>query len=191
MKRTLLVLATVAVGVIANATQVIDFGGLSGNNLDPFSTYQEDGYQVDSVGGQWFEGHVFGNPVPSLVCGPVFNPVASTIKVTRLDASAFQFLALDASSNTVTGDGILVEGYLNNGLVLSIGGSIPGVDTFFTGVNALPNVLMDTMYVTIRPVQGSTSANLDNIELNAVPEPATMTVITLGVAALARRRRKA
>lgn len=180
-----------ALGALANASQVIDFGGLSGNNLDPFSTYQEDGYQVDSVAGSWFEGHIFGNPVPSLVCGPVGNPVLSTIKITRLDAAVFQFLSLDVSSNGVTHDGILVEGYLNNTLTFSIGASIPGVNTFQHGVNPTPNVLMDTMYITIRPVDGSTSANLDNIELNSVPEPATMTVLGLGLAAMARRRRKA
>ena len=44
----------------------ISFGALSGANADVFSLILEDGYTVTSTQGVWREGHLSGNPTPSI-----------------------------------------------------------------------------------------------------------------------------
>jgi hypothetical protein len=94
--RNLMKSLSVGIGMIALATagamaraDVVTFGGLSGANLDPFtSAYTEGSFKVTPTAGDWFEGHVFGNLEPS-----IFNniPSLSTIQLVHTSGGLFTF----------------------------------------------------------------------------------------------------
>src|SRR3954451_19874353 len=77
------------------ADTTIDFGGLPGSNGSTFTgPYLEDGYTTTATGGQVFEGHVFGNPSPSLVVGAVFDG-GNTGTVQLTGAGLFSLVSFD------------------------------------------------------------------------------------------------
>src|SRR3954453_12452449 len=67
----------------ASAT-TITFSGLTGANGTPVETYTEGGFTVTSPLGQFFQGQLFGNPIPSLFAGPLLgSPMNDALDVTR------------------------------------------------------------------------------------------------------------
>src|SRR5262249_47209229 len=61
------------VSTAASAT-TITFSGLAGANATPVATYTEGGFNVTTIVGQFFQGQLFGNPVPSIFAGPLRWP---------------------------------------------------------------------------------------------------------------------
>lgn len=165
--------------------QTIDFGGLAGVNGDAFTgPYVEDGFSTSAVGGQVFEGHLFGNPEPSLVVGSIFGGgnlgVIETSRATAFRLGAFELSAQNGNASW------LVEGFLGAVAVYSYGGVAGSGFSPYAG-NA---GLVDRVRFTLTPT--GTSVNIDNITLRAVPEPATwaMMIMGFGLAGYAVRSRK-
>ena len=92
----------VAGGMIASAVAsatTITFSGLTGANGTPVATYTEGGFTVTTTLGQFFQGQVFGNPIPSLFAGPAQGgPANDTLDVTRNGGGSFNFATVDLAA---------------------------------------------------------------------------------------------
>ncbi len=182
--KTLAGASAIALFAVGAQAQTIDFGGLAGANGQAFSgPYVEDGYSTSATGGEVFEGHIFGNPQPSLVVGSVFNGgnlgVVETSRAASFKLSSFELSAQNGDA------GWLVEGFLGAALVYSYGGTAGAGFSPYAG-NA---GVVDRVRFTLTP--GGTSVNIDNITLAAVPEPASwaLMIAGFGLAGGAMRRR--
>ena len=188
-RKTLIGVGAAALMAVGAQAQTIDFGGLTGSNGDGFfGPYLEDGYGIVTFGGQVFEGHVFGNPQPSLVVGSVFGGGNSgTIQASQADSGTFVLNSFDLSAQN--GDaGYTVEGYLGAALVYSFGGNAGGGFSTYAG-NA---TVVDRVRFILQPT--GTSVNIDNLVFQdaAIPEPAAwaLMIAGFGLAGSAVRRRK-
>lgn len=186
------ILALAAVAALATTSAlatVITFDPLSGSNGDAYVGHSEGGYTITATSGQWFEGHSYGNPVPDIFSGPIYQPVSSTIEVTKDDGGYFHFVSVDASSNSASTGTLEVLGYHDGNLEFAMGAGFSSDSTFETKSNPFDFGYYNKIDFTLAPGDGVTSMNLDNIVLNAVPEPASMALVLGGMGLLARRRR--
>jgi len=172
---------------------VIDFGGLAGANGAAFSSYSQAGFTVNATAGSWFEAHNFGNPVPSIFAGPIGSPSLSTVRVTD-GGSDFTFAAVDFSSNNGSST-YSIQGLLNGIIVLNMSGTTGGFPGPWNTVsNGSGTPTIDELLLTLIPIGGTTSMNLDNINVSTVvnpaPEPATLALLAFGLGALGFSRRK-
>jgi hypothetical protein len=186
-------------GTLASATAsgtTITFGGLTGANGAPVAQYSEGGFTVTTTVGQWFEGQLFGNPVPSIFAGPIGGgPANNAIAVTD-SVLPFTFSAVDlatANANTT---------YTFTGLLAGIPQFvIPGIvvappQVFNTVPSGVSGVVIDTLLLTASIGAGGTSTNIDNIVVSKVPGPIVGAglpglILACGaLLALVRRRRQ-
>lgn len=163
----------------------IDFGPLSGANLDPYSGHVEDGFTISPILGEWFEAHLFGNPIPDIFAGPIFSPSPSAIEVT---GGLFAFQSVDLTSNIAPGSTFLIQGFLSSVLVFSQAGTIGNVNTFNLIASLNPATFVDRLTILMTPDLETSSMNLDNIVLDTAPaptpEPSALALLGLGVAGL-------
>ena len=186
MSRTKLILfclplaATLGTATAATVT----FDTLPGINTDPFTTITENGITVTSTTGDWQQAFLVGNPVPSIFTQ---SPTAS---LTITTGGQFGFLSFDLGTGGTTNPEYLFQGFIGALEVLN-GTASPGGIDFVTITNFFPPMLIDRLVITTTLT--STSANIDNINLDlvsSVPEPGTVTLGALGLY-FARRRRTA
>lgn len=168
-------LAAALLSTSANAA-IVTFGGLAGSNGDPFSgPYLESGFSVSTIGGQVFEGHIFGNPQPSLVVGSVFNGGPNgSIQVVQTGGGAFSLSSFDLSAQNGVAN-YTVEGFLGAASVFSFGGAAGrGFSTYAGAAGSI-----DRLVFSLNPT--GSSVNIDNINLSgAVPEPLTWALLIVG-----------
>jgi hypothetical protein len=192
LRQTLLavpvVFTALAIPALANAA-VVDFNTLPGNNLDPFTTYTENGFTASAnAPGTWDVGKNFGNPVPSILDPPGNGSVTV---VSDTGTGLFTFSSSDfstASSGWV--DGYTITGTLGGSTVFSTTGNFGfGFATYGTGFSA------DTIDSLRIAFSGGFDANIDNIVVNpaaaTTPEPASLELMgtdLLMVCATVRRR---
>ncbi|QLE52931.1 hypothetical protein FD724_33760 (plasmid) [Nostoc sp. C057] len=177
---------------ISNAS-VITFNSLSGGNLDPFTGTTEGNFTVTPTKGNWFVGQVFGNPTPSILAGPISQPTTSSVNVTENTTRLFTFDSVDLTSNAKGGSEFSVQGFLNNGLVLSTIGKIDLNNSFTTILSPDSRQILDLLRITITPAPEVSSLNLDNINVTtAVPEPSNLDfflgLATVGALALLKKK---
>lgn len=181
------VTAALLAGSSAQAT-VIGFDGLPGSNGSAFSgPYVEDGYSVVKTLGDVYEGHVFGNPQPSLVVGSVFGGRTGSVAVSKVGGGSFSLTSFDFTSQNGVGT-YSVAGSLNGSNVFLFGGGGNFGAAWQTILGNSPHV--DSLVFDF--VAGGTSINFDNIVLGAVPEPSSwaMMIAGFGLVGAAARRRK-
>ena len=179
---------------LAHAT-TITFSGLPGPNQNAFTTYTESGFTVTATGGKPEQGTEFGNPLPSVIIdAPVFAPVNGTVEVTRPSGRDFTFTSMDLASNNGGPSTFSAKGFLNGSLQYTFTGSVPsGSSSFFFVTETDPHntVPINALDIAVNHGTGTTSANLDNISVTAVPEPSTAALLGSGlcIGALVLRRR--
>ena len=182
----------------------IGFGNLAGNNLDRFTSYEENGYRVTATGGDWFVAKIFGNEIPAIVAGPIYHPGESQITVTE-GGGQFTFQGIDLTNNVAGETSYSIAGFLGGVEVLSTSVVISSINTFETFDTSLSDSLklVDRVTITGTPGSRTTSFNIDNIRAGdpitscqgsncpAVPEPASILLLGVGLAGaeIWRRRR--
>ena len=185
----MIVLLCLLCSVTVAKADTITFSPLGGANLDPYAGHVEAGYTVTPTAGNWFQAQIFGNPVPSIVAGPIFTPSTSAITIT---GGIFTFSSVQMVSQNGTST-YLFEGFSGLTLLYSSAGAIPAITAFNTYNNPFSAVAIDRLVITIFPTGQPSSMNVDNITLfraAEVPEPATIVLLGSGIAGIAARLRR-
>jgi hypothetical protein len=77
-----------------------NLSGLIGANGAPVAAYTEGGFTVATTLGQFFQGQIFGNPIPSLFAGPAQGgPADDALDIIRNGGGSFNFASVDLAAN--------------------------------------------------------------------------------------------
>jgi hypothetical protein len=190
MKRySFLVALMVTLWATETMAVTIGFDGLTGPNLSSFNDgyvegYVEDDFTVAATGGQWFEAHVFGNEVPAIGSGPVYNAappdpgISQTITVMGVTGGLFTFGGVDLTSNSAGGTEYTIEGFKdgNTGPIFSTTFEIDSINHFESKLSGIVNGEsklfsdlgeVNQLTITGKRGEGVTSFNIDNIRVSA------------------------
>lgn len=192
-------LATSAVFAGGAFATTITFSGLSGANGAVLAPYTEGGFTVTPTVGTWFEGHAFGNPVPSIVAGGVFGGPATDAFTVTEGGSSFTFSALDLAPSPVGNVDYTFTGTLKGAAVFTESAVATPPQVFATILSGVAGDVIDDLVVmaTLTNNTADASVNIDNIVVSAVvtPEPATLGILGTGLGLMGvfryRRRQRA
>ena len=183
-----IVFAAASLAPFAASATPIDFATLPGANGDNFTTYTENGFNVTTSAGQFFVGQVYGDPVPDIF--GTNTPATSAITLTRVGGGDFTLDQFALSSN---------EGATRYTLTGFLGGSevffdknMSVVQDVFAPIAPQATFVVDSVTLQFESF-GSTSYNVDNIDVTpiATPEPGSIVLLgsgMLGLIAVVRRR---
>jgi hypothetical protein len=187
MKKLLTITTAAALLAIPGTLQanIITFSNLPGPTDAAYSGSTEGIFTITPTGGSWLQGLIYGNPLPSIYAGPIGGPTNSTIQITDL-GSTFRFSSLDYSSNNGAGT-FEIQGFLGASMLFdqigSLNASLPPSFGFTTLLGSNSGILVDRLTIEVLPGAGTTSINLDNIVVSAVPEGgATLPLLAIGLA---------
>lgn len=181
--KTLLLAAFLTAAGTASAG-VVTFDSLPGPNGTPFTTVTEDGITVTAESGEWQQAFNVGNPIPSIF---TFSDAASVAVTT---GGLFNFVSFDLGTGGNAGPAYTVEQFLDGLLVDTFSGQ--NANTLFHTINSAYAGSVDRVLIHTSIAGLTTSANLDNIRVSfdaSVPEPGTLALLGLGLAAFGVRRR--
>lgn len=153
-----------------------------------FSSYTEDGFLVTAATPNW-RYLAYGAPAHSIV----FSNTSGAIAVSRPGAT-FQFSSIGLYAS-VTSIPYAIRGFLGGQQVFELVGTNPNTLGNFATIASPSAAFIDQLTVTLtNPSPTGNPMGLDNITFGAiaaVPEPSTLMMGALGVAAIAWRRRRA
>jgi hypothetical protein len=183
MKKLLMMTAALALLTIPGAVQAytITFSNLAGANEDSYTGSTEGGFAIAPTGGTWLQGQIYGNPVPSILAGPIGSPTNSTIQIT---GGSFIFASLDFSSNN-GGSTYDIQGFVGASMVYDLTGNLTGSFPPFSFHSLLGSgTVVDRLSIEVLPGAGTTSINLDNIVVNAPDSGGSLMLLGIGLAGL-------
>jgi hypothetical protein len=158
----------------------ITFNGLTGPNLAPMpNPYVEGNFRVTPTSGSWFQGQLFGNPVPSIFS----NSAIGVVDVTSTGGDVFTFSQVDlGDAGFLGGTGFTVQGRLGGTTIFSTSGSL-AANTFTTILSPNPTATIDDLRIIM--TMSFTSYNIDNIQVTpgafVIPEPSSLVLLTIGL----------
>ncbi len=188
---SLLVALLVMLWATETMAATIGFDGLTGSNLSTFTSYTHtantlntaDDFTVAATpGGRWFEAHVFGNGVPAIGAGGVYEPDMgrSEITVTGGGDGFFTFGGVDLTSNVAGGTSYLIQGFLATSgdvpifeqtvVIGGIGCSNCNINTFYSIISS-STLMVDKLTIAGTRGAGVTSFNIDNIRVSKASAP--------------------
>ena len=168
----------------------ISFSTLSGPNGTPYAGHTEGDFDVAVTAGIWQQSLAYGNPIPSILDGPIGAPGVGTLFITD-NVDLFTFGSLSFSSNN--GDSSYdIQGFAGSTMTYHQTGTLAGSFTpfsFKTLLSDSPSLEFDSLLINIVPGDGVTSINLDNIGVATIPEPSTLAFLVMAVVAVTGRAR--
>jgi hypothetical protein len=182
---------TLAMALLTSATSAsaatIAFGDLLTSSA--FTTYTESGFTVSAISGSWESNVDFGNPAPFIWFTREANDpeISAQIAITA-GGSPFSFTSADLYSS-ITTIPFVFSGFLNLNPVFTLAGTVPNTFGNFETVNGPSAQIIDTLLITLsNPVTECcpNPVGIDNIvvstDLEPVPEPATLLLVSSGLA---------
>src|SRR5690606_14724406 len=141
------------------SAEIITFNGLSGEIADPLAPYSEAGFTVTPRFGAWKEGHVSGNPIPSVYVSDLTETPFGSLEIVHDEGLLFSFNSVDLSVFN-SAIGYEIAGWIGTEQVFSVADSQGTTTGFITIGTEQP--LIDRLTIDIGG-GGPGSFNVDNI----------------------------
>lgn len=162
---------------------VVTFNGLPGSTGDALTPYNEGGFTVTPTHGAWKEAHAFGNSLPSVFVQDLVDTPFGALSVTH-GGSRFTFASVDLQAFN-SPIGFEIAGWLNGVQVFDLATSQAASSAFATILS--PSLAsIDRLTIDVSS-GGAGSFNVDNINVSAVPEPASVALLLAGLGLLGWR----
>lgn len=175
------------------SASTLTFTGPSGflTTSDPFTV--ESGFAYGATTDTLYRDGASGNPAPGII-GIPSSDVTHILTIVRDGGNPlFTFDSLDVYQNNLGATQIVVTGKLNNVVVASDSFTTSATNFTYTNFSSfnLAGQTIDALEINLRGYLDTIShfEGIDNVTLTPIPEPTTLTLLTLGGLALLVRRR--